>query len=63
MEKIPDQTSNAGPKSCEMDWRDWLDETGEFARSASRAELYERRLHYIHRAMDALREAEAMLCR
>jgi hypothetical protein len=75
METIPDQTSNAGPAEPERDWRDWLDEAREFARSASRAELDEsfvnsptasghaRRLRYIRKAMDALLEAEAMLCR
>ena len=58
-----DQTSNAGPAEPVKDWRDWLDEAREFPRSASRAELYETRLYYIRKAMDALKEAEAMLCR
>jgi hypothetical protein len=66
MEKIPDQTSNAGPDEIEMDWRDWLYEAQEYAKQASRAEgdsNQAKRLRYILKAMDALKEAEAMLCR
>ena len=66
MEKIPDQTSNAGPVEPEMDLGDWLGEAQEFIQQASRAEGYPKqaqRLHYIRMAMEALKEAEAMLCR
>ena len=66
MEKIPDQTSNAGPAEPVKDWRDWLSEAEEFARTASRAEWDTKqaaRLRYIRKAMDALKEAEALLCR
>jgi hypothetical protein len=61
-----DQTINAGPEPQNReDWRDWLYEAAEFARTASRAEWDTKqaaRLRYIRRAMDALLEAEAMLC-
>jgi hypothetical protein len=67
MEKIPDQTSNAGPAEPEMDWGDWLWEAQEFIQQASRAEgdhpKQAQRLRYIRKAIDALKEAEAMLCR
>ena len=66
MEKIPDQTSNAGPAEPVMDWRDWLSETEEFCKAARRAEWDPKRaarLRYVRKAMDALKEAEALLCR
>ena len=63
-----DQTSNAGPAEPVMDWRDWLSEAEEFARTARRTTRTARwtwaaRLRYIRKAMDALKEAEALLCR
>ncbi len=62
-EAIPDQTSNAGPENQEMDWRDWLYEAEDAAKRAGRAEDKKKRLAAIHRAMDALKEAEARLCK
>ena len=73
---MPDRVSNAGPdRKDTRDWRDWLSEAEEASARARRSmsanlppgvsgELRNAlRLRHIAEAMEALREAEELLCR